>query len=329
VRRLGLLTGLLAGLLGCSIPPANRPMMPRIIGPWWTIARVPNLGPLNGPPANRPNARQEPVDFSVWQAADGTWQLWSCIRNTRCGGTGRLLHRWEGPSLTTPDWKPMGIAMQADPRFGETAGGLQAPYVLRIDRPYHMFYGDWEHICLQRSQEGKSFERWLDNDGRSGMFTEGPGTNTRDPMVVRIGTRWHCYYTAHPRGVGSVFVRTSTDLRRWSESKLVARGGLAGRGMCSAECPQVIPLAGCYYLFRTQRYSDPPTTCVYRSLDPLDFGVDNDDHFIGLLPVAAPEIIKDQDEYYIAALLPDVQGIQVTRLAWMADEATPTSAQSR
>ena len=217
----------------------------------------------------------------------------------------------------------MGVAMQADPRFGETAGGLQAPYVVRIGDLYHMFYGDWEHICLQRSQDGKSFERWLGDDGRSGMFTEGPGTNTRDPMVVKIAGRWHCYYTAHPKDVGSIFVRTSTDLRQWSESKLVARGGLAGTGMCAAECPQVIPIGGWYYLFRTQRYSGPPTTCVYRSRDPMDFGVDNDDHFVCLLPVAAPEIVMDRGEYYVAALLPDVQGIRLARLAWTAGDCAP------
>lgn len=298
-------------------------MMPHIAGPWWTIARVPDLGPMNGPPAHPPNARQEPVDFAIWQAADGTWQLWSCIRNTRCGGTGRLLHRWEGPRLTAADWKPMGIAMQADPRFGETPGGLQAPYVLQIGGLYHMFYGDWEHICLQRSKDGKTFERWLGEDERSGMFTEGPGANTRDAMVLRIRDRWHCYYTAHPKGVGSVFVRTSTDLRHWSSSILVARGGLAGTGMSSAECPLVVHFAGWYYLLRTQRYGGPPTTCVYRSREPMDFGVDNDDRFVCLLPVAAPEIIRDRGEWFIAALLPDVQGIRVARLTWIADPANP------
>jgi hypothetical protein len=50
-----------------------------INGPWWQIAENPNLGPLTTP-------QQQPVDFSIWQAADGTWQLWSCIRGTNCGG---------------------------------------------------------------------------------------------------------------------------------------------------------------------------------------------------------------------------------------------------
>ncbi len=27
-----------------------------------------------------------PVDFAVWQVADGTWQMWSCFRKTTAGG---------------------------------------------------------------------------------------------------------------------------------------------------------------------------------------------------------------------------------------------------
>ena len=40
------------------------------------------------------------MDFAVWQAKDGTWQLWSCIRQTKCGGKTRLFYRWEGKALT-------------------------------------------------------------------------------------------------------------------------------------------------------------------------------------------------------------------------------------
>ena len=34
--------------------------------------------------------KQQPVDFAIWQASDGTWQVWSCIRQTKCGGKTRL-----------------------------------------------------------------------------------------------------------------------------------------------------------------------------------------------------------------------------------------------
>jgi hypothetical protein len=36
------------------------------------------------------------------------------------------------------------------------------------------------------------------------------------------------------------------------------------------------------------------------------------------LPVAAPEIVKHNGEYFIAALLPSLKGIQIARLEWVA-----------
>ncbi|MEK7404682.1 MAG: hypothetical protein AAB225_06200 [Acidobacteriota bacterium] len=286
-------------------------LVPQIDGDWWTIARDPDLGPLTTP-------KQQPVDFAVWQAADGTWQLWSCIRQTACGGRTRLFHRWQGAKLTEPDWTPMGVAMQADSARGETPGGLQAPYVLKIKGVYHMLYGDWENICLATSAGGKTFGRQAQPDGKTGMFTEGAGWNTRDPMVLKIGDRYHCYYTAYPNREGAVFCRTAKDLRRWSESKRVAFGGAAGTNPFAAECPFVVyrPDLKRYYLFRTQRYGQNAQTSVYSSPDPLDFGVNDDRYLIGTLPVAAPEIFEHEGQWYIAALLPSLKGIRLARLKW-------------
>jgi hypothetical protein len=269
------------------------------------------------------------VDFAVWQAADGTWQLWSCIRGTKCEGNTRLFYGWEGARLTDSDWKPMGIKMQADARYGETPGGLQAPHVVREGDTYYLFYGDWANICLARGTDGKTFERWLMPDGKARMFGEGEGSNARDAMVVAgwdsRGKRgqgpliWHCYYAASVAGTGSDYCRTSTDLRTWSESKVVARGGMTGTGGGSTECPHVVRYGEHYYLFRTQRYGGPPTTSVYRSKDPMDFGIDTDDRFVCLIEVAAPEIIVHEGQWYIAALLPDLQGIRLAKLAWVPD----------
>ena len=290
------------------MPPA---WVPVLAGDAWTVAGDPDLGPLTDP-------KQQPVDFAIWPAADGTWQIWSCIRHTQCGGNTRLFHRREGRRITDADWTPKGIALQADPACGETAGGLQAPHVVRIDGVFHMFFGDWEHICLATSAEGKAFERRLDAAGKAGMFTEQAGANTRDPMVVKIGDLFHCYYTAHPEQRGAVYCRTSQDLRTWSESRIVARGGAAGTNAWSAECPFVLyhPKARAYFLFRTQKYGAEAQTTVYRSSDPLDFGVDDDRFRIGTLPVAAPEIVQHEGAWYIAFLRADLKGIQIARLAW-------------
>src|SRR5436189_6333289 len=109
---------------GCFHLPASGLLVPQILGTWTTIADNPNLGDLK-------SEKQEPVDFGIWQAADGTWQLWSCVRGTKEPGKTRVFHRWESPTLTKENWKAGGIAMQADASLGENAGGLQAPYVFR------------------------------------------------------------------------------------------------------------------------------------------------------------------------------------------------------
>jgi hypothetical protein len=300
------------GAMGPDV--SSTPLVPEIDGAWWQISGVPDLGTLN-------QSGQQPVDFAIWPSADSRWHVWSCIRGTKCGGMSRLFYGWEGASLTDTDWTPVGIAMQADPAVGETACGLQAPYVFQAEGAYQMFYGDWQHICRAQSADGRTFTRVLNASNQSSLFDEGGGNNTRDPMVIKIGGTYRAYYTAFPGNVGSVYERESTDLVTWSASTIVSRGGVAGSGALSAECPFVVPRPdlGVYYLFRTQRYTPAPAqTTVYRSPDPLDFGVDDDKYRIGTLPVAAPEIFEFQAQWYIAALRPNLDGIQVAKLKWIA-----------
>jgi hypothetical protein len=284
-------------------------LVPKIDGDFWQIAGSPDLGTLSSP-------NQQVVDFGIWQAADGTWQLWSCIRGTKVAGEGRLFYRWQTNKLTDKNWTPMGIAMMADPNFGETEGGVQAPFVLKEGSDYYMFYGDWEHISLAKSKDGKTFARQLRADGKSGMFSEGFGTNTRDPMVLKIGNLYHLYYTAYPNRRGTDFVRTSTDLTHWSEPKQVSYGGSPGDGIYSAECPFVYyhKASGYYYLLRNQLYGEKASFVVYRSKDPTDFGLDTDKHLVETMPYAAPEIIESDGQVYMAVLLPNLKGIQIAKL---------------
>jgi hypothetical protein len=303
-----------ASLLLTQIHAANFPVEPRLVGDWWKIAGDPDLGSLT-------TTNQQPVDFGIWQAADGTWQLWSCIRGTKEPGKTRLFYCWEGRKLTDTDWKPMGIAMHADPALGETQGGLQAPYVLKHDGKYWMFYGDWANICLATSTDGKTFTRQRNAEGKPQLNVAGAldfTRNTRDPMVLKTGGKWRLYYTAHPNRKGADYVRSSDDLINWSAEKTVAAGGKSGEGPYSAECPYVVePQPGHLYLFRTQAYGQNAQCMVYYSRDPLDFGINNDDeHYVTKLPVAAPEIFRHEDAWYMAALLPSLKGIQITRLEW-------------
>ncbi|WP_197530267.1 ADP-ribosylglycohydrolase family protein [Bythopirellula polymerisocia] len=281
---------------------------------WWQIAGNPDLGELT-------SDEQEPVDFGIWQAADGTWQLWSCIRNTKEAGVTRLFHRWEGQNFTDRNWKSMGIAMRGNPQYGEKRGGLQAPFVLRKDGKYLMFYGDWVNICLAESDDGKTFHRMSLGGKGPQLFGEGEGKNARDAMLLNIDEMWHCYYSAMPNEKGAMFVRQSRDLRDWTDSPpiKILSGGSPGPMWYHAECPHVVQYGGYFYLFRTSNYKGNPITTVYRSADPTDFGIEDDSKIVASLPVAAPEIVFRDGKYWIAALTPQLDGIQVTRLRFVPE----------
>lgn len=278
---------------------------PVITGDWWTIAGVPDLGRYN-------TDTVEPMDFSLWRAADGSWQLGACVRGTACGGHGRLLFRWESPSLEQPGWTECGVLMLAEPAFGEKAGGLQAPYVIFYDNRYLMFYGDWTNICLAVSADGKTFARHL-NRGRSSLFNEGEENFTRDPMVVRYGSEFYLYYTAVVDGVGAIFCRTSGDLYEWSAPHVVSRGGSGGSGPADAECAYGFRSDESFYLMR---WHSDRITSIYRSSDPLDFGVDSDDLRIATLPVEVARIIEDEGRSYMTSLRSDYRGIRLARMEW-------------
>jgi len=316
MKNLQLLCNIVIILVLTSCQGGKQVFIPTIDGEWWQVAGNPDLGDYTSP-------EQQPVDFGVWQAADGTWQLWSCIRHTKCGGNTRLFYRWEGTDLTHSDWRPMGIAMEADTTLGETKGGLQAPYVIKSNDTYYMFYGDWGNICLASSKDGKNFTRVLNSEGTPALFS-GPYGNTRDPMVIEYNDLFYCYYMGHSKDSvpnSAIFCRSSADLHHWNSPVMVSGGGspadMDNWYGGDAECPFVVNKDGLFYLFRNQRYGENNLNTQYCSPDLMDFGVDDDSYLIGTLPVAAPEIIYTRGEYYIAALLPSLKGIRVARLKWV------------
>ena len=121
------------------------------MGGWQSFVGMPDLGrgPLGNASFNSPH--MQPVDFAVWQAADGSWQLQSCIRNTcvtGCDPSGaalqwdhsRLFYRWQSlpsnsSSFPVQGWTDVGVVMLGEPTYGEREGGLQAPHVTRWGHP--------------------------------------------------------------------------------------------------------------------------------------------------------------------------------------------------
>ncbi|MBT5219228.1 MAG: hypothetical protein HOM16_07060 [Woeseia sp.] len=285
-------------------------LIPQIVGDWWTIATSPDIGDYG-------SAHQQPMDFGLWRARDGRWQLGACIRRTACGGEGRLLWRWESESLLREDWPSAGLLLESDVNSGETLGGLQAPYVIAADGQYQMFYGDWVSICRASSLDGKQFSRHLQADGKSALFNEGQSANTRDPMVFVHGGSYFAYYTGVVHGVGAIYCRTSRNLHDWSPATIVSRGGAGGCGASDAECAFVTQAPGCdsFYLFR---WHSDGNTSVYCSDDLYDFGIDHDDKKIASLPVEVARIIESEDGMFISSLMEDYTGIRLARFEWQA-----------
>lgn len=299
-----------------------RPQVPAIDGDWWHIGTYPALGGLAY------QSEHEVVDHAIFQSDDGAWHLWACVRGTKIG---RLLYGWEGRALEEGPWRPVGTVMRADRSYGESINDyageewIQAPHVIVNGGTHYMVYGGHNtelgecQICLATSSDGRHWQRHRGSQGYSRLFV-GPG-EARDPMVIRIGGRFHCYYTGHDRGLRrpcKVYCRTSDDLIHWSEARAVSWGGhSSGDGPWSAECPFVVAKDGHFYLFRTSEYRSPARTHVYCSTDPLDFGLGHDGKWITTLRVAAPEIVRVGEQWYISSVEDLKGGVMLARLKWL------------
>lgn len=205
---------------------------------------------------------------------------------------------------------------------------MQAPFVFKEGDVYHLFYGDWNRVCLATGSDGKNFKRVSGENGQPDLFTEYAdleyGRNARDPMILKKGNTFYCYYTAHlrePGEDGAAFCRISFNLKDWSESSMVART-TPYRGNSqrySDECPFVVylPEYKLYYLFVTQMYGKDNQTTVYASPNPMYLGVNDDRWKVCTLPIAAPEIVYHEGKYYLFALNPSLDGVRMTDLEWV------------
>lgn len=163
------------------------PLTPRLAGPWIKIAGRPPLERWASPKA-------EPVDFTVFQADDGTWQLIACVRHTTHPGNSRLLYRWSSRELTARDWKPEGIFLSSRADWDHREGHLQAPFHVKDAGTHHLFYNsNGAHLLT-----GPDGLAWNPH-GTTAVFPMGRDLCLLDDRA-RSGN-WIAYYTSPEPGI--------------------------------------------------------------------------------------------------------------------------------
>ncbi|WP_147870960.1 glycoside hydrolase family protein [Stieleria maiorica] len=288
--------------------PAGQ-LTPHLIGPWVKLVGQPPLEKWASPKA-------EPVDFTVFQADDGRWQLISCIRHTTHPGGTRLLYRWSSPELTQEGWKPEGIFLSSKPEWDHADGTVQAPFHVRDADRHYLFYNS-RGGHLMTSIDGIDFEPV----GNQAVFPMG-----RDVCILDDRQRsgqWIAYYTSPEPGINpatrdhTIRARTAKNLEGpWSDTAIEIppiTPPAEGYTFVYAESPLVVKRGGVYFRFEQLE--------VFRSDDPLKWGGPPVARLAPRDPLKrlAPEIVTHDGQDYLVAYQwrgRDPRGIYLARLVW-------------
>ena len=282
---------------------------PRLDGPWIKL--------VGRPPLEKwASDRAEPVDFTLFQADNGRWQLIACVRHTSHPGGTRLLYRWSSPDLVAENWRADGIFLSSDPDWDHAEGTLQAPFHVFDAGRHHLFYNS-RGGHLMTSTDGIDFQPV----GTEAIFPMG-----RDVCILddreRSG-KWIAYYTSPEKGINpatrdhTIRARTAENLEGpWSESAVEIppiTPPAKGYTFVYAESPLVVRRGGDYYRFEQLE--------VFRSDDPLKWEGPPIARLAPRDPLKrlAPEIVTHEGRDYLVAYQwrgRDPRGIYLAPLVW-------------
>lgn len=301
-----------AWLTGSAAAASEAPP-PRIAGEWIRIATPPVLERYHKPGV-------QTVDFTIFQAADDTWQLISCVRGTAAPGKGRLLYRWESARLTDSDWQPRGIFQEADPTRGMAEGRIQAPHVVREGDTWWLFCNS-KGAHAMTSPDGKAFT-WATNRQGASRFFDMP----RDVMILDnrvIDQRWYAFFTDirpgryQERNNHTVSFRSTETLDgTWSDK--VDVGVLIPADerdprytFAEAESPFVLRRGEWYYRWEQMSVYASRSLTDWRGATRTQLLKGRQHQFL------APEVVEDAGTFYLAAYRDHGKsGIFLVPLAW-------------
>lgn len=207
-----------------------------------------------------------------------------------------------------------------------------APHIIQHDGLYWIFYtgvndSATQTICLATSPDLENWTRHernpLFNSLPWGHWDDRQWSDCRDPMVLKAGDTFYCYYTAgriipengeHEYCLG---IATSKDLLNWKDEGFRT---LVHSRSTPAESPFVVERNGEFYLF----YTNYQHGIVYvKSPDPLHGWKEDPGDPHSIIPgVSASEIFREDGRWYISYIshMPDcLHFLEIKELVWSAD----------
>jgi len=294
---------------GADSSRVNGALVPRIDGEWIKLVGRPSLEKWTSPEA-------EPVDFTVFRADDGRWQLISCIRKTAQSGANRLLYRWSSAELAREAWQPEGIFLSSKPEWDHAEGLVQAPFHVRDGDQHFLFYNS-RGCHGMTSSDGIAFEPLE----KRAIFRMGRDVCLLDDRET--SGKWIAYYTSPEPGINpatknhTIRARTAAKLEGpWSDEAIEIppiTPPAKGYQFVYAESPLVVKRGDYYYRFEQ--------LFVFRSDDPLKWEGPPIARLAPKDPLKrlAPEIVTHDGRDYLLAYQwrgKDPRGIYLVPLAW-------------
>lgn len=307
---------LIASVALASFPAetaAGAPERPALAGSWIRIAGPPPLERWADPAA-------EPVDFTVFRADDGEWQLVACVRKTKHPGKGRLLYRWTSPELERPDWTPRGIFLASDPALGHEEGLMQAPFHVKEGGRHYLFFNS-RGAHLLTSADGIAWTPYSPEP----VFAMGRDVCLLDDRS--LSGNWIAYYTA--------YVANSNPATNHHTVHARTAARLTGPWSAPVDLPPLTPPPKERYLFayaesplvvrRGEWYYRFEQLTVYASRHPLEGWAGEPIvrlHGEDPLDLLAPEIVVQGGLEYLLAYRwrrKEDRGVYLVPLQWIRD----------